>query len=35
MPQLIAMVIVVEGAMICMFHTFAATGDQIDGVAHK
>ena len=35
MPQLIAMVIVVVGAMIYMFQTFGGTGDKIEGVAQK
>ena len=35
MPQLIAMVIVVVGAMIYMFQTFGGTGDKIEGIAHK
>ena len=35
MPQLIAMVIVVEGAMIYMFQTFGGTGDKIEGIAQK
>lgn len=35
MPQLIAMVIVVVGAMIYMFQTFGGTGDKIEGIAQK
>lgn len=35
MPQLIAMIIVVVGAMIYMFQTFGGTGDKIEGVAQK
>lgn len=35
MPQLIAMVIIVVGAMIYMFQTFGGTGDKIEGVAQK
>lgn len=35
MPQLIAMVIVVVGAMIYMFQTFGGTGDKIESVAQK
>ncbi len=35
MPQLIAMVIVVVGAMIYMFQTFGGTGDKIEGMAQK
>jgi hypothetical protein len=35
MPQLIAMVIVVVGAMIYMFQTFGGTGDKIEGLAQK
>ncbi len=35
MPQLIAMVIVVVGAMIYMFQTFGGTGDKLEGVAQK
>ncbi|MBU0925598.1 hypothetical protein KKG81_11980 [bacterium] len=35
MPQLIAMVIVVVGAMIYMFQTFGGTGDKIESVAIK
>ncbi|OCL89503.1 hypothetical protein [Arcobacter porcinus] len=35
MPQLIAMIIIVVGAMIYMFQTFGGTGDKITGVAQK
>lgn len=35
MPQLIAMIIVVVGAMIYMFQTFGGTGDKIEGIAQK
>lgn len=35
MPQLIAMIIIVVGAMIYMFQTFGGTGDKIEGVAQK
>lgn len=35
MPQLIAMVIVVVGAIIYMFQTFGGTGDKIEGIAQK
>jgi hypothetical protein len=35
MPQLIAMVIVVVGAMIYMFQTFGGTGDKVEGLAQK
>ena len=35
MPQLIAMVIVVVGAMIYMFQTCGGTGDKIEGIAQK
>ncbi len=35
MPQLIAMIIVVVGAMIYMYQTFGGTGDKIEGVAQK
>lgn len=35
MPQLIAMVIVVVGAMIYMFQTFGGTGDKLSGIAQK
>ncbi|GGD30175.1 hypothetical protein GCM10012288_00230 [Malaciobacter pacificus] len=35
MPQLIAMVIVVVGAMIYMFQTFGGTGDKIEGIAQR
>ena len=35
MPQLIAMVIVVVGAMIYMFQTFGGTGEKIEGIAQK
>lgn len=35
MPQLIAMVIIVVGAMIYMFQTFGGTGDKIEAVAQK
>lgn len=35
MPQLIAMIIIVVGAMIYMFQTFGGTGDKIEGIAQK
>ena len=35
MPQLIAMIIVVVGAIIYMFQTFGGTGDTIKGIAQK
>jgi len=35
MQELIAMVIVVVGAMIYMFQTFGGTGDKIEGIAQK
>ena len=35
MPQLIAMIIIVVGAMIYMFQTFGGTGDKIEAVAQK
>ncbi|OCL98417.1 hypothetical protein AAX29_01656 [Aliarcobacter thereius] len=35
MPQLIAMIIIVVGAMIYMFQTFGGTGDKISGIAQK
>jgi hypothetical protein len=35
MPQLIAMIIVVVGAMIYMFQTFGGTGDKVEGIAQK
>lgn len=35
MPQLIAMIIVVVGALIYMFQTFGGTGDKIEGIAQK
>ena len=35
MPQLIAMIIVVVGAMVYMFQTFGGTGDKIEGIAQK
>ncbi len=35
MPQLIAMIIVVVGAMIYMFQTFGGAGDKIEGIAQK
>lgn len=35
MPQLIAMIIIVVGAMIYMFQTFGGTGDKITGMAQK
>lgn len=35
MPQLIAMIIIVVGAMIYMFQTFGGTGDKIETLAQK
>ncbi|QOG11222.1 hypothetical protein [Arcobacter sp. FWKO B] len=35
MPQLIAMIIVIVGALIYMFQTFGGTGDKIEGIAQK
>lgn len=35
MPQLVAMIVVVVGAIIYMFQTFGGTGDKIVGVAQK
>lgn len=35
MPQLIAMIVIVVGAMIYMFQTFGGTGDKIEAVAQK
>ena len=35
MPQLIAMVLVVVGALVYMFQTFGGTGNNIEGMAQK
>lgn len=35
MPQLVAMVLVVVGAIVYMFQTFGGTGDKIEGMAQK